>query len=512
MDASTFKFHTAPYDLQRAVFEATKDRAAYGLFWEMGTGKTWIAINTAAWLYQTGKIDAIFVIAPTDIHANWDVPGEGIQRHLLPDLLDASARLVWRSSKARNKSFQAQLSALLSHKRGMRWLFMGFDALLTEPGFDAAQAFLSTYRCLWIMDEAGRINNPQSRRTKRAMKLRDRAPYRRPMTGSPVTEKPFNAYSLVHWINPSYWRQNGLGNYQGFKHHFGLWRRIRVAGGREVEVQKTNKDGRPMYQNLEDLAKMLKPISSRVLLADMVDLPPKVYTRYYYDMSSKQEAHYRRLEKEFMTWYDENSCPDPENPEARLLMTSADLAIVRQMRLQQIALGYLVSDEREFTLIEERPPGLQLLEELLEDLTQPAIIWGRFRMDTELITKMLGARAVRYDGTVNAEGRAKAVAALQGGTAQFFVATQSTAGEGLTLTAAKHAFYYSNTWRLTEREQSEARNHRIGQTGSSVQYGDLIARNTICEDILDSLVHKQEVSAVAMGDRIRLRMANYRSA
>lgn len=508
-----FRFHTEPYELQRAVFEATKDRLSYGLFWEMGTGKTWMAVNTAAWLYLAGKIDAVFVVAPTDIHANWDVPNEGIQKHLMPELLADSARLTWRSSKARTKGFQAQLSALLAHKRGMRWLFMGFDALLTEPGHAAAQAFLTTYRCLWVLDEAGRINNPAARRTKRIMKLRDFAPYRRPMTGSPVTEKPFNAYALGHWINGKYWRQNGLGNYQGFKHHFGLWRKMHVAGGREIEVQKTDKEGRPMYQNLDELAKMLKPISSRVLLSDMVDLPPKVYTRYYYDMTSKQEAHYRRLEKEFMTWYDENSTPDPENPESRLLLTSADLAIVRQMRLQQIALGYLVSDgDREMTLIEPRPPGMILLEQLLEDLTQPAIIWGRFRMDIELIMGLLGKRAVRYDGTVDAEGRKRAVAALQAGEVQFFAATQSTAGEGLTLTAAKHAFYYSNSWSLTQREQSEARNHRIGQTGLSVQYGDLVARNTVCGDILDSLLHKQEVSARAMGDRMRRRMAEYRVA
>lgn len=493
---------TQPYELQDQVWQASRGRRHYAIFWEQGTGKTKLAVDTAGYLFCTGQIDAVFVLAPTDIHANWDVPGEGIQKHLPEELLKASARLTWNSGRARTKGFLERLRYLMSHKGGLRWLFMGFDAFITKHGFAAAQQFLSTYRCLWIIDEAGRIKNPQSKRTKSVNKLRDLARFRRPMTGTPIAQKPFDAYSIINWMDPTYWKQNGLGSYYVFKQYFGLWRKIRVAGGREVEVQKTDKNGLPQYQRLEDLHGYLRPVASRVLKADMVDLPPKLYTRMYYEMTPKQAEHYRRLEREFVTWYEENSAPSEDGP--RVLMTSADLAIVRQLRLQQIALGYLVSDEGEFTVIDEENPALALLSQITEDLPHSAIIWGRFRKDIDLICGVLGDAAVRYDGTTDAEARIKAVQAFQAGDKPFFVATQATAGEGLTLTRAQTVVYYSNSRKLTERLQSEDRAHRIGQV-NPVQYIDLIVANTITEDILEGLLHGQDVAATALGDKIRNR-------
>lgn len=508
MNEEDFKFRRTPYELQRAVWSATKDRRNFALFWEQGCGKTLAAVTTAQWLYQTGQIDAVFVLAPTDLHANWDVPGEGIRTLLDEELLKNSCRLTWDTGRAGTKHFARRLDNLMTHKKGMRWLFMGFDAFVTERGAAAARAFLTTYRCLWVVDEAGRIKNPTSKRTKKIMKMRDLAAFRRPMTGTPTTEKPFDVYSIVQFMDPFYWKRNGFGNYHAFTRHFGVWKKIHVAMGREIEVQAKDRDGRTRYQNLDELARLLRPISSRVLKEDMVDLPPKTYTRMYYEMSNMQRKHYDRLEQDFMTWYDANTVPDAETG-GRMFVTSADLAIVRQLRLQQIALGYLVDDtDKSFHLIDERPNSLRLLGEVVEDLDHPAIIWGRFRKDVDLICEMLGDRAVRYDGTVDGAGRIAAVQAFQGGKVPFFVATPATAGEGLTLTAARTVIYYSNSFRLTEREQSEARAHRIGQR-YAVQYIDLLARNSIAEDILDVLSHKQASAAAAIGDRMRLRLSDY---
>jgi SNF2 family DNA or RNA helicase len=503
VDAPLFTFRTEPLSHQRALFNETRDHRAYGIFWEQGTGKTKAAIDLAAYLYLSGRVDAVLVVAPTGIHSNWDVPGEGIQKHLTEELLKAAARMIWHSNKTGTKGHIKAFDYLIKHKTGMRWLFMGFDALNTKKGYAAAEQFLRTYRCLWVMDEAARIKNPQAARTKAAMKLRPLAPYRRPMTGTPTAQKPFDVYALVRWMDPTYWTNNGFASFLGFKHYFGEWRRIKVAGGREVEVQRTDNDNKPIYKNLDELARLLRPVSSRVLKSDVLDLPEKVYTSVYYDLTAKQRELYDKLEREYILWYEQNSKPDEEDPDKRVLTTSADLAIVRQLRLQQLALGYLVSDEGDYTQLPENP-ALDLLEELVADIPHPAIIWGRFRKDIELIMAKLGDRAVRYDGTTAAEDRTQAVQAFQGGKVQFFVATPATAGEGLTLTAAQTTIYYSNSRKLVERQQSEDRNHRIGQT-KSVQYLDILGRNTIAEDILTMLRYNEDVAAAALGDRIRRR-------
>ena len=46
---------------------------------------------------------------------------------------------------------------------------------------------------------------------------------------------------------------------------------------------------------------------------------------------------------------------------------------------------------------------------------------------------------------------------------RFLVGNPSTGGYGLTLTAARNVIYFSNSYNLEVRKQSEDRAHRIGQ-------------------------------------------------
>jgi SNF2 family DNA or RNA helicase len=75
-------------------------------------------------------------------------------------------------------------------------------------------------------------------------------------------------------------------------------------------------------------------------------------------------------------------------------------------------------------------------------------------------------------------------------------------GFGLTLTAARNVIYFSNSYNLEHRDQSEDRAHRIGQT-FKVSYIDLVAPNTIDELILNSLDGKRDLSKEIMGDNIK---------
>ena len=61
--------------------------------------------------------------------------------------------------------------------------------------------------------------------------------------------------------------------------------------------------------------------------------------------------------------------------------------------------------------------------------------------------------------------------------------------------------YYSNSYDLEKRLQSEDRAHRIGQTGS-VTYVDLISENTIDERIVKALRKKINIANEIMGEDI----------
>jgi SNF2 family DNA or RNA helicase len=72
---------------------------------------------------------------------------------------------------------------------------------------------------------------------------------------------------------------------------------------------------------------------------------------------------------------------------------------------------------------------------------------------------------------------------------RFFVANPQAGGTGLTLTAANTAIYFSNSFSLEERLQSEDRCHRIG-TKEPVVYIDLVAADTVDERIAAALQSK----------------------
>ena len=72
----------------------------------------------------------------------------------------------------------------------------------------------------------------------------------------------------------------------------------------------------------------------------------------------------------------------------------------------------------------------------------------------------------------------------------------------MTLTAASTVIYYSNSYDLEQRMQSEDRAHRSGQS-KSVTYVDLVCRGTVEEKIIAALRKKIDISSLIMGDGYR---------
>jgi SNF2 family DNA or RNA helicase len=77
-----------------------------------------------------------------------------------------------------------------------------------------------------------------------------------------------------------------------------------------------------------------------------------------------------------------------------------------------------------------------------------------------------------------------------------------TGGFGLTLTAANTVIYYSNSYDLELRVQSEDRAHRIGQE-NKVTYVDLLSPDTIDEKIVGALRSKIRIADQILGEDVR---------
>jgi len=286
------------------------------------------------------------------------------------------------------------------------------------------------------------------------------------------------------------------------------------------------------YRRLEQLSDILQKISTRVTKEEVLDLPPKIYSKRYYEMTKAQREVYDKLKNEYMAFLNTDAvCPccagsgrieyedtvtdcfncDGQGTAADGMVT-AELAIVRMLRLQQVLCGYVPiekfdgNEDPELIQLPGGNPRLELFSEIVEDLPHSFIVFARFTTDIDLIMQRLadlGISAVRYDGRVSDDDRAAAKRAFQkDGTVSAFVANTAAAAEGLTLTVAKTVIYYSNYFSLHYRLQSEDRAHRIGQD-QSVNYIDLECANTIDSHVIKTLRKKFDVAKTINRDNLK---------
>jgi SNF2 family DNA or RNA helicase len=309
--------HTKPFDHQLTVWEASRDLEAFAVFWEQGTGKSKLTIDTIGHLYTEGKVDAVIVVAPNGVHRNWVT--DELPTHMPPSI-DYLAH-AYKAERPMTKRQQAALDALLGHL-GLMVLTISYDAWVTEFGKKLVWKVMKRRKVMLVLDESHRIKTPTTERTRSILAGGKHAPFRRVLSGTPVTNGPFDIYTQVAFVDPGFWRRElDIGSYGAFKAHFGIWEKgWNNAVGKEFDLLVG-------YKNLEELAAAIKLISSRVTKDDVLDLPPKLYTKRYYEMSHTQRRVYDALEGEFSAWLDGGE------------LVTAPLAITRMLRLQQVLCG-----------------------------------------------------------------------------------------------------------------------------------------------------------------------------
>lgn len=462
---------------QSEVLERSKDLAAFALFWEMGCGKSAAILKTAEHLYNRGEIDAMLVVAPNGVHRNWI--DEEIPRWFAED---ANHARYWESPKAGTKRHQQEFEAAL--KLPFVVVTISYEGFMTERALKYMRRFLAQRKVLMVLDESTKIKSPSAKRTKKLVAAGRLAKYRRILTGTPVSNSPFDIYTQMRFLDDNFWKARGFKTLAEFKVFYGIFKSMEFV---DQQGRRRQWNQVVSYRNLQHLQDLIAPASSRVLKEDVLDLPPKMYSKRYFDLSKEQQRVYRELRDEQFAIL------------AGGEIISAALAMTVLLRLQQVTSNYLPNDGEDLVQIDKVNPRLQCLADLVEEVAGQAIIWARFREDVNQIMALLGEDAVRYDGAVSSDDRVLAKNRFQNGEVKYFVANPAAAATGLTLTAAKTVIYYSNSFRLEDRLQSEDRAHRIGQD-QPVQYIDIVAPGTVDMKIVGALRDKVNIANAVTGD------------
>ena len=467
-----YPYKTNPYEHQRNALNQSAEKVQWAYFMEMGTGKTKVTIDNMAYLFFQRKITAALIIAPKSVYTVWETE---IDTHM-PDVLK---KRIYKWNIDKPKEYYK-----LNESKDLRIFLINVEALSTKRGFEACVDYLSKNKLNFVaLDESTTIKNRSAKRTRNICKLGKLADYRRILTGSPITKSPLDLYTQCEFLNPALL---GFSSYFTFRARYAVMQQIEM-GGRQMLFPK-------YYTNLDELTQKLKGFSFRVKKKDCLDLPDKLYTTRTVSLSVKQAEVYNRLKKFAYAVINDDE-------------VSFQNKLTEILRLHQVANGFVNADDGSVQVFDDCPKMKELMT-ILEESDGKFIIWANYVQNLKTIISKLKEKygdnsVVSIFGEVSTKDRQEAVSRFQNDSScRFFVGNPSTGGYGLTLTSASYVVYFSNSYNLEVREQSEDRAHRIGQD-KNVTYIDLLAENTIDEFIVTSLDKKMKLSAETLGEEVK---------
>lgn len=449
-------YKTEPFEHQKTALTRWRGQRRFALFCEMGTGKTWIAINHAAERYVADNLNRVIVIAPRSLLGVWE---REIETHcsVKSETLILDKPKKWERFK---KPFNPDV---------LNFVVVNYDALNTQRFAHLIHANFQ----LAIMDESTMIKNPKAIRTKQCKTLVAQISEAVILSGNPTPNGPLDLFAQFNVLSPTIL---GYTNYYAFRSRYAIMGGHYV-GGKPVQV---------LGYREELIEKELKPrmvdYVFRILKSECLDLPPKLYEQREVIMGLDQGRAYESLKKEAVA-------------EFKGKQLQAPIVIARLTRLSQIAGGFFPDSTGGQAF--QSNPKITELGNILEQSEGKTVIWCRFRSELKAITDFLifqGIEYVDFHGDLNVQARKEAVESFQTDPkCRIFVGITSCGRFGLTLTEGRTVVYFSNSYSFEDRSQSEDRCHRAGLK-HPVTYIDLIARGTIDKLILKSLKEKKDLS------------------
>ena len=474
---STYPFKNKPFVHQQAYLQRFWEYPVAALFADMGTGKSFMLINNVAMLYDKGKLNGFLIVAPKGVYRNWF--DTEIPKHLPSHVVYRMA--LWSASP--RKAEQKAMDELFTVTEDLKILVMNIEAFSTAKGTAYAKRFLLVHNAMMAVDESTTIKTPGSARSKNTEKVGRGARFRRILTGSPVTKSPMDLYQQCAFLSDGCL---DVSSYYVFQARYAV----------TIERQLNTHTFKQIvgYRRLDELKEKLDRFAFRVKKEECLDLPEKLYVKREVDLTPEQQKAYNEMRTLALAQVSGG-------------LVSTVNALTHLMRMHQILCGHVKLDDG--TVIDLPNKRLDELLSIVEETDGKLIIWANYRHDIEAIklalSKEYGMNSVgMYYGDTDMDERKRVLEEFQNpdGEMRFFVGNPSTGGYGLTLTAASTMVYYSNSFDLEKRLQSEDRAHRIGQT-KNVTYIDLIAVGTVDEKIVKALRAKIDIATQVLGEELK---------
>ena len=468
-----YRFKTKPFKHQLDCFERSCNKKFFALLMDMGTGKSKVLLDTAAYMFDQGWINAVLISSNKGSYLNWDT--NEIPVHFV-DHINKKV-FCWKANLG--VSGEAELADFLGKPfDGLKIFVVNTEAFAYPRGTAIFERFLKSHRTLFIQDESTLIKSRKAKRTKTVVTLGKLASARRISTGSIVDNRPLDAFSQFEFLAAGCL---GFTSFYSFQAHYA-----------ELAPMTTRNNPRAFnvvrgYKNIADLRRRIGEHAFVIKKEDCLDLPEKIYQTFNVELTDEQIKAYAEMKKKCMTEIDGQ-------------LSSVKIILTKLMRLQQIVCGYLPDDEGNIHPLKNN--RVDALMDILEETSGQVIIWANYRANikgiSEEIARVYGKDTVLTffgDTTTEERDRAREVFFRGNDTkgVRFLVSNQSTGGYGNNFTGANTHIFFSNDYNAEVRNQAEGRSHRIGQT-NKVTYIDIVTPGTVDEKIIAALKKKKALS------------------
>jgi len=187
-----YTYKTEPYAYQRrALAKIAKLEGRAGLWMEMGTGKTKVAIDWVGISYINFNVNKAIVVCPISVLRVWE------QQIALHSPFQNFIKILEGSTDekvATLKKFKHEID--LWEPEGVAWVLVNYESIwrpLLEEELGNWDADII------ICDESHRIKSASARQSRSAARLGREARMRLALTGTPITKSPLDAFDLVIW-------------------------------------------------------------------------------------------------------------------------------------------------------------------------------------------------------------------------------------------------------------------------------------------------------------------------
>lgn len=450
-------------DHQERAVEFLLNKGSGAIFYEIGTGKTFLTLSYFQERIKTEKLRLIVICPVSLIEAAW---GEDIK-------------------KFTNLTYQ-NLHDDFSISEKYDVYILNYESLFNKRNFQRLSTFLSHYPCMGVLDESARLKNHKSKTAKNCLALRDRFKYRVILTGMPAPNIETEYYAQMEFVAPGIFGHS----FYRFGHSFYRFRNtfFHLERGGQMMIQQgtfmTRSQAKEIFskgwkyaitpQNRTRLMNIINPYCIMAKKKDCLDLPEEIDEMRYVELPSEHWAQYREMKRELVL-------------EIKNQIITAPVALTKLQKLREITSGFIYNDKGEAIELSSSPKMTEL-KEILEQSGGQAIIWCQFKWEIETIQKEIGGVTL-YSGTKDREASINDFISSK---AKYLIAHPKSAAHGLTFINCSVQVFFSLDFSLEGYVQARGRTHRLGQKNSCV-YIHILAKDTIDEYIFEVLSKKTDV-------------------